>query len=1038
MKKSFIILFLLVQTFVFGQNWKRLTYSPTPRYFHSSAIEPTSKQIFLFGGKDSTTSFLKDDEWIYDTSFEKWTQCNNSIKPSPRWGHSLSFISKNKFLLYGGQLQDSTFSDETWIFDLTSKNWQLLNPSNNPSGRAWHSIVSIGNDKVLLFGGKADKSNSDETWIFDLKLNSWELISTKNKPSGLAGHSLCLIDTSKVLLFGGATSANNFSNESWIFDINQSTWNAVTTSNNPTGRTGHSICKIEDNKLFLFGGFDGKNTLNDIWKLNLENFEWEQITLDNLIMPAEIQGHSLHYVGNNQIILLGDDYNHFFFQYWNYNFVSQNWVQKNPYVKPIGNWSMCQIRQNQMLLFGCDIGNSHSETWLYNISNEKWNQIYQKIKPETRTNHKICNLNTNKVLLYGGIVARKEEPLTDTWILDLNTLKWEKLDIKYFPFVNYGFSLINNKDNQVLLYGGKYSKGSISDLTWIYDYTQNTWSISSNPFASKPTGRFAHAMCKIDDNNAIMYGGKVKAGDAEFDNNEIWNFNITDKVWTRLNPYQVFGEISGHLMEKLNDSLIIIINPTYNKIISNIYNFSKNKLYNINPQNSPYLMNNPSITLTENGQLLLMNGTTSLYNDKDFHILNLEDSSWYNISTFRKPRQRIILGLSPLSEDRALMIGSNGSSNDTWLFSSKNEGEWEEIKSVNNPPLTEYVMMSEISNNQVFYLAGKNDVDYYEGPFKECWIFNSQDNSWKKINTNNFPANRNTSIAYLSDDKILLFGGYQSYFIGGKYPTMNYTLFDDTWIYDLSENSWINISPLVHPPKLLYFSTCKISENKVILFGGMTDPSGTKKLINETWLFDLDQVNWTKLELAVKPQGRIYHSMCNFGEGKVILYGGLNTFGEFGLEDDYFDDTWLFELNKMKWTKIEPLEKPNKRVKQKMCYLKNNKALLFGGSGNYYENNLINFIDPFSDPWIFDLENFTSVNDESKTETSDIIYPNPSESEIYLKGIENGVEFSVFNQFGSVLMNGIYEGNINIEKLNTGVYFIKIIKTNSIYKFIKL
>ncbi len=101
MKKFILVFFLLINCIpVLSQNWKRLTYSPTPRYFHSSAIEPTTNQIFLFGGKDSITSSLKDDEWLYDASSEKWTQFNNSIKPSPRWGHSLCFINKNKFAFW--------------------------------------------------------------------------------------------------------------------------------------------------------------------------------------------------------------------------------------------------------------------------------------------------------------------------------------------------------------------------------------------------------------------------------------------------------------------------------------------------------------------------------------------------------------------------------------------------------------------------------------------------------------------------------------------------------------------------------------------------------------------------------------------------------------------------------------------------------------------------------------------------------------------------------------------------------------------------
>jgi len=112
-------------------------------------------QILLFGGVISGSNKV-DDTWIYDLSANTWTQKSpvGDVKPSARAEHGMAYIGDDQVLVFGGNLSsDPWTSDETWVYDLSANTWTLKSPSSKPSARRSHTMVYIGSDQVLLFGG---------------------------------------------------------------------------------------------------------------------------------------------------------------------------------------------------------------------------------------------------------------------------------------------------------------------------------------------------------------------------------------------------------------------------------------------------------------------------------------------------------------------------------------------------------------------------------------------------------------------------------------------------------------------------------------------------------------------------------------------------------------------------------------------------------------------------------------------------------------------------------------------------------------------
>jgi N-acetylneuraminic acid mutarotase len=118
----------------------------------------------------------------------------------------VTIYNTDKVLLWGGNDKGS----ETWVFDLSDGNWTKKSPATTPNnGKLWPAMAPInGTDNVVLFGGtdKEDtfSSYSKDTYIYDLSMDNWYLKTTTNTPTRRAKHSMTTIyDDDKVILFGG-------------------------------------------------------------------------------------------------------------------------------------------------------------------------------------------------------------------------------------------------------------------------------------------------------------------------------------------------------------------------------------------------------------------------------------------------------------------------------------------------------------------------------------------------------------------------------------------------------------------------------------------------------------------------------------------------------------------------------------------------------------------------------------------------------------------------------------------------------------------
>ncbi len=204
----------------------------------------------------------------------------------------------------------------------------------------------------------------------------------------------------------------------------------------------------------------------------------------------------------------------------------------------------------------------------------------------------------------------------------------------------------------------------------------------------------------------------------------------------------------------------------------------------------------------------------------------------------------------------------------------------------------------------------------------ETWLYDIDENSWTLKNPVVRPsARQNLATAYLSDDQVLLFGGDDG------------TFNNETWVYDLSDDAWTLKNPTTSPSGRYYHSMAPLGNGKVLLFGGLT-PSQS----DETWVYDLTLNTWTLIAPATGPSARFFHSMASIGSGQAILFGGFT--GESGN-----DETWIFNLSDNTWTLKALSTKPSARYYHQMASMGDDQVLMFGGFD-------VSFND---ETWVYDL-----------------------------------------------------------------------------------
>ena len=335
--------------------------------------------------------------------------------PGNRFQHALSYDPIGREIyLFGGEYNNTGLGD-FWRYSIIGDIWCCISEGGVPEKRCHPSMVyDNATGEVYMFGGVSedwhdDYINYNDLWKYNVYTQSWTKIDTNEGPSPRYAHTMVMDPIERcIYLYGGAYSFwkdpygyfTYYKNDFWKFFIENNTWVLINESAEPSlysGRSGASlIYDYTSNSLYLFGGNSYGDMLNDIWRYDITEREWNPVqnTSLNGTVPEPRHNHGyafsettrqLYIYGGmaDKDVVLGD--------FWVFSVPENIWTKLSNVSN--GNRSCCsmatQPTANKILLLGGYYVNQTGEDvirgdfWEYDIKNNLWNECLSPSEPRS-------------------------------------------------------------------------------------------------------------------------------------------------------------------------------------------------------------------------------------------------------------------------------------------------------------------------------------------------------------------------------------------------------------------------------------------------------------------------------------------------------------------------------------------------------------------------------------------------------------------------------------------------------------------------------
>eukprot|EP01080_Neovahlkampfia_damariscottae_P001106 gene1106-10620_t len=267
--------------------------SPTKRCAHTASFYK-NKLLVLPGFEFEGTSTTSTELPFYNFITRDW-QTIHQENVVPKRQQAISFNYKNNLFIFGGSEHEYTnffdrYSNSIHKYSFEENTWEEVIPKNLsefdvPSPRFKHTGCRI-NDSLIIYGGSNPETNSlfNDVYEYNLIKNEWKnlVIKDDEKVPITARMALCsTTDEENMFLFGGkCTITEDRFNSLYKLDLKNKKWIHLPKEGNfPSERAGSTLNYFKSN-LYLFGGFNGENDVNEFYCYNLISEKWNQIILN--------------------------------------------------------------------------------------------------------------------------------------------------------------------------------------------------------------------------------------------------------------------------------------------------------------------------------------------------------------------------------------------------------------------------------------------------------------------------------------------------------------------------------------------------------------------------------------------------------------------------------------------------------------------------------------------------------------------------------------------------------------------------------------
>uniref|UniRef100_A0A3B4BG74 Kelch domain-containing protein 10 n=1 Tax=Periophthalmus magnuspinnatus TaxID=409849 RepID=A0A3B4BG74_9GOBI len=262
--------------------------------------------------QNSTSSLLNKFEKL---SWRPSIRDSGQFVPPARSGHRCVADNTNLYVFGGynpdfeeaggSENEDYPLFRELWRFHFATGTWQQVRTEGYmPTELASMSAVMHGNN-LLVFGGTGipfGENNGNDVHVCNVHYKRWNLLNCRGKkPNKIYGQAMIIVN-GYLYVFGG-TTGYLYSTDLHRLDLSTREWTHLKPNNTPSDlpeerlKLSNDICPgwrdfmdliPSGQEVFICGGYNGEMILSDLWKINLQTFEWTKLPA---LMPEPAYFH---------------------------------------------------------------------------------------------------------------------------------------------------------------------------------------------------------------------------------------------------------------------------------------------------------------------------------------------------------------------------------------------------------------------------------------------------------------------------------------------------------------------------------------------------------------------------------------------------------------------------------------------------------------------------------------------------------------------------------------------------------------------------
>jgi cysteine-rich repeat protein len=288
---------------------------PAARAYMQGAYSPTARSLLMFGG------YAQADTWEWQANTWRDGKCTYPstvcpILPASRVNAMLVFDSSNqRYLMFGGAIAGSGFTDEMWTYRSETPNtpitpdWKkltLATPLVTPPKRnAMSAFYDPRRNRVVMFGGVNAEGTFQDTWEFDCATDTWEQVPIVGPPASHGGVMVYDPRLNRGVLIAGEST------QTWVYtarEVNGSMerkWSQLANVGEVPGARRYASAVYDPNRglVVLLGGLAFGEAQSDIWELS--NDTWRQVSLASGARPPRFGAIAAYDIEAARIVLFG-------------------------------------------------------------------------------------------------------------------------------------------------------------------------------------------------------------------------------------------------------------------------------------------------------------------------------------------------------------------------------------------------------------------------------------------------------------------------------------------------------------------------------------------------------------------------------------------------------------------------------------------------------------------------------------------------------------------------------------------------------------